>query len=195
MKSRRELALDGLFAVVWATFAAIYCGQSIETISLFKLGLLIYYTLIAALFVFRRPIQTRCAWWETVIAVIAAFLPIIVLKDSGGGFTAPGLALMLVALLGMIVAAGNLGRSLAIAPGDRGLVTRGLYRWVRHPLYATELLFYIGWLIAHPAWRNIFGLIASIALLAIRILREERIISDYHNYAQQVRWRLAPGIW
>lgn len=195
MKSRQELLLDALVAAVWVVMAAAYLAKALAGGDFLDLGLLAYYTLVAALFLIRNPVQSRCQWWETAIALLAVFWPIIALRPAQGGARLPGLALQMVGLAGIMVATVNLGRSFGIAPGDRGLVTRGLYRWVRHPLYATQLLFYLGYLIANPSWRNLGGLLVSLLLIVIRILREERILAGYARYAAMVRWRLVPFIW
>jgi len=100
-----------------------------------------------------------------------------------------------VALIGIIVSMISLGRSLSIAPADRGLVTHGMYRWVRHPLYATEILFYIGYLLTYLSFRNLTGLIIALTMISVRIHWEEQIIDHYEAYAQTVKWRLIPYIW
>jgi len=127
------------------------------------------------------------------------FLPIVLLRP-----VVPGLKPFLsfwggivqaLALAGIILALISLGRSFGIAPADRGLVTTGLYRWIRHPLYAMETWFYVGFLVANPAWRNLAGLLLGLAVHVIRIRREERILSGYESYAGDVRWRLLPLVW
>jgi protein-S-isoprenylcysteine O-methyltransferase Ste14 len=95
----------------------------------------------------------------------------------------------------MLVALAWLGRSFGIAPADRGLRTGGPYGWVRHPLYAAEILFYVGYVVAHPSWRNLAALVFGGAIQVFRIVREERILEGYAPYAARVRWRLLPLVW
>jgi protein-S-isoprenylcysteine O-methyltransferase Ste14 len=79
------------------------------------------------------------------------------------------------------------------------VVTTGPYAYVRHPMYAGASLIFVGaplllgsgWGLAlAPVW---------IALLAIRIPIEERMLREqldgYGDYAARVRYRLVPGIW
>jgi hypothetical protein len=96
---------------------------------------------------------------------------------------------------GMLAGLWSLGRSFGIAPADRGLVTRGLYRMIRHPMYASELVFNAGFLLANPSWTNALALLLIAGTQIARIVREERVIGDYSDYAARVRWRLIPGIW
>lgn len=69
------------------------------------------------------------------------------------------------------------------------LVTKGLYRIVRHPLYATIFLISIGLAFQY---QNYFSLIIAVAIflpmLYFRMIREEKILRKYLNgYAEYAR--------
>jgi protein-S-isoprenylcysteine O-methyltransferase Ste14 len=98
-------------------------------------------------------------------------------------------------LLGWIWALFTLGRSFGIVAADRGLVAHGPYRLVRHPIYAFELLFFLGYFAAVPTLEVAVIVGIWTLLQCVRIVREEKIIGGYAEYAQTVRWRLAPFIW
>ena len=102
----------------------------------------------------------------------------------------PGLVLSLWALV-------SLGTSFGIAPALRGLVTTGPYHWLRHPMYAGELLSLLEAAIAVPSGMNLALLGIFAASILWRIEREERILNrnGYRAYATVVRWRLVPGVW
>ncbi|CDX31755.1 Isoprenylcysteine carboxyl methyltransferase [Mesorhizobium plurifarium] len=91
----------------------------------------------------------------------------------------------------------SLGRSFAILPANRGVVTSGAYRFVRHPIYAGYLAGHILFLLSSFSLYN-FTVYVTITLLQIhRILREERILAltpEYRDYLGRVRYRLCPGI-
>jgi len=89
----------------------------------------------------------------------------------------------------------SLGRSFGIAPADRGLVTGGAYRLVRHPMYAGELLSFVAITLSNPIPWNGILLTAIILIFILRIGWEERILKGYAAYCRRVRWRLLPGIW
>lgn len=80
------------------------------------------------------------------------------------------------------------------------LVTHGVYRRIRHPMYLSLLLYAIGQALAAPNW--IAGpsyLVAMLPLVALRLGPEERMMratfgTDYEAYAAASR-RLIPGIW
>ena len=117
------------------------------------------------------------------------------MRPAPGNLYWLGEIIQVAGLIGMVAAAISLGRSFGIAPADRGLRTTGLYAWVRHPLYAMEISFFVGFLLANPSWRNLAILIADTTVQLVRALREERILKDYPSYAGRVRWRLLPLVW
>ena len=80
------------------------------------------------------------------------------------------------------------------------LVTEGVYRRIRHPMYASLFLFSIGQLLVLPNW--VAGpayLVAFGLLYALRVRAEERMMldtfgADYAAYMERTR-RLVPGVW
>ena len=76
-------------------------------------------------------------------------------------------------------------------------VCRGIYRVVRHPIYAGYLVTHVGFLLAHPtAWNVALLVIGDVALL-MRAVREEQTLSldaEYADYMTRVRWRVAPWV-
>jgi protein-S-isoprenylcysteine O-methyltransferase Ste14 len=80
------------------------------------------------------------------------------------------------------------------------LVTQGVYRRVRHPMYTALLLYSLGQALVIPNY--VAGLspgIAMVLLVALRIRPEERMMlgefgKDYQEYSALTK-RLVPGIW
>lgn len=193
-KSGRELAFDLLLMGGWVLYASGFLKRLISGGGLVQLGQVTAVTVFAALFLLRRPAQRTGTTWETLLALAGTFLPVAARPAPGSGYWL-GEVVQIAGLTGMVAAAISLGRSFGIAPADRGLRTTGLYAWVRHPLYAMEIAYFVGYLIANPSWRNLAILIADITVQLLRALREERILKDYASYAGRVRWRLLPLVW
>jgi protein-S-isoprenylcysteine O-methyltransferase Ste14 len=109
---------------------------------------------------------------------------------AGGGFQIIGIAWQLFAKL-------SLGRSFGLLPANRGVVSTGAYRFVRHPIYAGYLLSEIGFLLTNFSTRNLVTITTWMLLQVGRILLEERVLSedeDYRAYKTKVRYRLIPGV-
>ena len=152
----------------------------------------------------RASVHPALAWG----LVTAQFALIIVLAVAPRGELwerSPlivGVALGLVALgVALGVAAGiTLGRALTPSPIPREgsqLVTAGVYRVVRHPIYSGLLLLGAGLVMIGAAWWHLAVFIALIVLLAVKARLEERMLAarfaDYADYASRVG-RIVPGV-
>lgn len=149
--------------------------------------------LLAILYLRRYP-AVRYDRMGLYLGLLAAALPTATpLPET------PGLLLTLLALVGygwILWSLLTLGSRFGIAPADRGLITSGPYRLVRHPMYLGELLLRGALAASAPNLLVAMLLTGCLALIQVlRILREERIIRGYPLYAAQVRFRLLPGVW
>jgi protein-S-isoprenylcysteine O-methyltransferase Ste14 len=109
-----------------------------------------------------------------------------------------GLGLQLAGLAVALASLAALGRSFGFVAADRGLVTRGPYAVVRHPVYAAYVLIQCGYVLQAISVRNIAVLAVATGCNAGRAICEERILaerSDYAAYRKGVRSRLLPGVW
>lgn len=134
-------------------------------------------------------------------AYVASFLPFLI-PFAGGSGAAPSLALaaVLIMALGMsfaLYSLGFLGRSFGVAPQVRTLVRSGPYRFVRHPLYAGEIVALTGAVLFSPSAAKVGILVAVTALQAYRALQEERLleahIPEYTEYKLHTKM-IVPGI-
>ena len=157
--------------------------------------LVLIYSVALVLFVVRRDAERVGNKIEMAIAVagtfIVSFLEGPKIRDT---HWLPSVV-QFIALVGWTASLVSLGRSFGIVPADRGLVRHGPYRYIRHPIYAFEVLFFLGFLIAVPTSRSAGIIAVWLVLQIMRILREERILSGYEEYKRQVPWRILPGVW
>ena len=83
---------------------------------------------------------------------------------------------------------------------EHRLITQGVYRWIRHPMYSALLLYSVGQALVIPNWvAGLSNLIAFTVLFALRVGAEERMMADqfgdeYTAYSARTK-RLVPGIW
>jgi protein-S-isoprenylcysteine O-methyltransferase Ste14 len=93
----------------------------------------------------------------------------------------------------------NWSITLEVREGHR-LITDGVYREVRHPMYSALALYSLGQAFVIPNWvAGLSNLIAFAVLFALRIGAEERMMvqqfgAEYAAYAERTK-RLIPGVW
>jgi protein-S-isoprenylcysteine O-methyltransferase Ste14 len=189
-------------ALVWLFLVFFQIAKVYEDPWVSTIGLLLINAVAMVLFMTRRDASRVGSFWEGVLAVSGTFvvtLLLIVSNDDettlGPGASPLATVVQCIGIAGWAISLIALGRSLGIAPADRGLVRHGPYRFIRHPLYAFEALFFIGWLINVHTVSAAIIIAVWVALQVARIIREERILGGYDDYRQQVRWRLVPFVW
>jgi protein-S-isoprenylcysteine O-methyltransferase Ste14 len=79
------------------------------------------------------------------------------------------------------------------------VVSTGVYSVVRHPMYFGNVVMMIGVPLSLGSYWALLFVIPGLAVLATRILDEEKLLSleltGYREYAQRVHYRLVPGVW
>jgi protein-S-isoprenylcysteine O-methyltransferase Ste14 len=164
----------------------------------------IFYLLVLWFTLIRRPALQRARGWKPrLVAAIGAFaifgfglLPPAQGLAIGWHIAAAMLLLASAALATPVLL--HLGRSFSLMSEARGLVTRGPYRFVRHPLYLVEELAAIAGFIEAFSLAAALLLALQIAFQIRRILNEEAVLeasfSDYARYKATTA-RVIPGIW
>jgi len=163
--------------------------------------LLVGESLVVVLTILRRPAITvdRSAI-AAVITTVSLAGPVLLRAAEGQTPLASDQVTAIVSGIGLVlVVMGKmaLGRSFGVVPANRGVVVRGPYSFVRHPIYTGYLITHASFLVAHPApWNLSVILIADVALI-VRALMEERVLSGdaaYQQYCRRVGWHLVPGV-
>ena len=147
----------------------------------------------------RRSVGTSSRPADWTIGVVGAFLPLLLRPDEGAGPLARlAEPLQVVGLLITMAGVLSLGRSFGLIAADRGIKTSGVYRVVRHPLYAGYLLGYLGYLGVYPNLWNCVITVGTAVALNWRALVEERFLARdpaYRDYLRRVRWRFLPSVY
>jgi protein-S-isoprenylcysteine O-methyltransferase Ste14 len=187
--------LNYLAAVLWSVMVGIRARQAIAGEPLAIL-LTLQSVLVVNRLVQRREARAEAPWIWRLMAWTSALMPLAV-RPNEVALVPPWASGALIGL-GMVLALwalASLGPSFGIAPADRGLVNGGPYRWLRHPAYAGELISVVGYVLRNMCPWNLGLILLLAASLVARIQTEEELIKGYDCYAEQVRWRLLPGIW
>jgi len=189
--------VDGLLAATalgWAIDLVLNLGAG--TRSVWMDGSLVLLDLVvAALFLWRVPVPgaPRLPLLLGGAAVAAAAIAMAAVE---GPWSPLAQAAFVVGALGTAFSLATLGRSFAVLPAQRPVVSRGPYRLLRHPAYACELMMLVAALSPGGAIAWAIGGLAA-TLQVVRVLAEERLLRadpDYRAYARLVRYRLLPGV-
>ena len=195
-----DLAARALIIVLFSLMAVRFASDFVATGRLTGLFLLASEVLVVMLTLVRRSavivdrsirarVLTTVSMMGPPLLAPAAVMPLAP-EAVTVGLSCAGLC---VVIAGKI----TLGRSFALLPANRGVVSNGLYRIVRHPIYLGYLVTHVAFLVASPSLWNIVALLAADAALLARAVCEERTLAqdpEYREYQTRVRWRVAPGV-
>lgn len=199
-RNTSELLARATVSVLFTLLTINILQDFLRTGRITGLLLLVSEALVIVLTVIRRPAQTvDRSLRAAMVTAVSVIGPPLLLPSDAGGFV-PDVATATASALGLafvVLGKLTLGRSFGLVPANRGVVIRGPYALVRHPIYSGYLITHLAFLIAHPRWWNavVIG-IADTALIA-RALIEERVLNgdvEYQAYCRRVEWHLVPGL-
>jgi len=82
---------------------------------------------------------------------------------------------------------------------EQVVIDTGVYRFVRHPMYAGGALLMIGMPLWLESYAGTLFAVLPVGALVVRIVFEERFLKrelkGYEDYTAKVRYRLAPFLW
>jgi protein-S-isoprenylcysteine O-methyltransferase Ste14 len=170
----------------------------------YQLSGLLFFGLVATLYVLRRrPLRRVQSPWHGLAALVGSYvmLPVALAgpQTNDAAIMAAADLMMIVGTAGAALALASLGRCFGIFPEARGLVTHGLYQYIRHPMYLFEFVAFLGVLL--PAFGALNALLYSsfAAMQLARMTFEEQTLSatfpeEYPGYRQRTA-RLIPGVY
>ncbi|WP_426318579.1 methyltransferase family protein [Pseudoduganella sp. R-43] len=184
-------------ASVWLLFSVAHARAFNATGDWAYLLFVASETLVAALFMLRsEPAAVSHSPLDWALAIASTGAPFF-FAPSGEGLLPAARALIVAGVLLQICGLLSLNRSFGLVAARRQIKTTGLYRWIRHPLYASYLLSYVGYVLSNSSLGNaVTCLLASMLLLA-RLVREERFLSrdsEYLLYMRRVKYRILPMV-
>jgi protein-S-isoprenylcysteine O-methyltransferase Ste14 len=153
----------------------------------------------------KRPVQKLI-----MLATSLAFIGLLVVPALDRRFGWSHVPLAVVAAGDLLVAVGfrfifsvyraNTYTSATIEVAkDQQVISTGPYAIVRHPMYASALLYLVGTPLALGSFWGFAPLAAMLPFLVWRLLDEERLLGaslpGYVDYQRKVRHRLIPLVW
>jgi protein-S-isoprenylcysteine O-methyltransferase Ste14 len=190
-----KFAIVGLFSMMVSAIAL----DAARTGHVTGLLLLVSEALVVALTVIRRSATTVDRTWKArILTTFATFAPPLARPGSvallGETYT---IAIAGIGLIIVVLGKLSLGRSFGLVPANRGIVSTGMYRWVRHPIYLGYLITHVGFVLANPTpWNIPLLIVADVALLFRAVCEEQTLARDdaYSGYMTRVQWRVIPGV-
>jgi protein-S-isoprenylcysteine O-methyltransferase Ste14 len=195
-----DLAARASIIVLFSLMAVRFAQDFFRTGHITGLFLLMSETLVVVLTVFRRSASAvdRSVLARTLTALSTLGPPLLV--PGAAVALLPEAATVAISCAGLcivIAAKVTLGRSFALLPANRGIVSTGLYNVVRHPIYMGYVITHLAFLAASPTMWNLAALVIADGALLARAGCEERTLAldeKYRTYQARVRWRVAPGL-
>ena len=97
-----------------------------------------------------------------------------------------GILIIIFSLIIMLVAIKDLGRNLSPLPRpmtNGNLVTSGIYRFTRHPMYYSLIFISFGFFIINLSIYNLFLTISLVLIIRFKIVLEEHYLKNkFKNY-------------
>lgn len=152
--------------------------------------------------VFRRtPVRVTPNPWYWLLAFVATYGLLVFVAFAPRGMPIVPIivpnVLVLISVAIMIYARVTLGRSIGYVPADRGIVTGGPYKFVRHPIYSGAFVTLFAFILRAYSPLNLMFYVVLVGLFMLKSVVEEWFLRDnpeYAAYMKQVRYRWIPGI-
>jgi protein-S-isoprenylcysteine O-methyltransferase Ste14 len=140
-----------------------------------------FYVLVIWCYLRRGPASaTTGSVTARVAAVVATWAPFVIpwLHGAPPGPVWQGVSdvLLLAGTAWAVWSLRSLGRNLSVIAQVRDVADGGPYRWIRHPLYAGEIVSTLGLAIAAHSLAAIAVWLGICALQAYRAVREEQLL-------------------
>jgi protein-S-isoprenylcysteine O-methyltransferase Ste14 len=99
----------------------------------------------------------------------------------------------------LVIVQNNYAAATVTVETGQSVASRGLYAFVRHPMYVGNVIMMVGIPLALGSYWGLLLVIPGVLVLVSRILDEEKMLSyelaGYREYTQRVRYRLLPYVW
>lgn len=168
-----------------------------------RVSIVIFLTVSICFHITRYRPTSKYASWSPKITALAGmlFANLILLTPRATPdalWDSVSTLLVLVGTIMSILVIFDLGRSLSVMPEARKLVTSGLYRRVRHPLYLAAEIGVLGIFLQFRSWQGLLILAVHFYFQIRRMDWEEGILArafpEYAKYKQGT-YRLFPQLY
>jgi protein-S-isoprenylcysteine O-methyltransferase Ste14 len=154
--------------------------------------------------------ETRAAQKFAMVGTVAMVVAVLVVSALDHRFGWSQVPVPVVVIGDVLVAVGLIVVTVVVnenshaaatirVEAEQTVVSTGLYGIVRHPMYAGALIMMMGMPLALDSYWGLVTVVPAVASLAFRIEDEEKMLREeldgYDEYADEVHYRLVPGVW
>lgn len=199
LQSRRLSVCSGIVvAIAYGSFAYAHLSGFRQTHEWMLLLFCFSETLTAVFLLLRSDPKTVSAiHFDWIIGIGGTFAPLF-FRPASWGIAPYAKYAIVVGVVIQIAGLISLNRSIAIVAAKREIKTNGLYRVVRHPLYASYFLIFSGYILMNTNLENLIIYTITMGLLFVRVFREEKHLALdtlYQEYMQKVTYRVIPFVY
>lgn len=196
--SRMAHMLSGLFlALLYGIFAYVHLLSFFKTQQITMILFCFSETLLVFFYIFRsKPVTISVNGFDWMVAIIGTFAPLF-FRPTDWGLLPLAKYAIIVGVIAQILGLISLNHSFALVAAKRKIKTGWMYRFIRHPIYASYCLSLLGYVLTNTSLTNVVVYLVSMVFLCIRMVREEKhLMLDpiYIEYMSKVRYRLIPYI-
>ena len=98
----------------------------------------------------------------------------------------------------LVIVQNNYAAATVTVETGQFVVSPGVYKFVRHPMYVGNVIMMVGIPLALGSYWGLL-VVPGVLVLVSRILDEEKMLTQelggYREYTQRVRYRLLPYVW
>ncbi len=168
----------------------------------------------------RNAIKSRNSRMDSILLIVMALFTFVIIltavmtmlgqmsfglprrPEVSAWWPAVGCILTVIGVVGTFYCRQQLGRFWTAETGlqqEHHVIDQGIYRVIRHPIYAFAILLYIGLGLVFHTWWNILAAGAVVLCYMLKAVDEDdflgRNLTGYNAYKERVRYRLIPKIW
>jgi protein-S-isoprenylcysteine O-methyltransferase Ste14 len=145
----------------------------------------------------KRAVASSTSAFDWGIAFSATFIGTL-LRPAMPLYMDFGTILIGIGTILNIISVSYLNRSIGTVPAERSIKTRGIYRFIRHPIYSSDIISLFGYLLVNLSLANFCIVVSNTIIQIIRLNREELFLSrskTYKEYSERTKWRLIPFLY
>ena len=194
----KEIFFNVVLALFFLQFAIRHAVYAMDVFRWSTMLLMVKVMTDVIFYLIRRvPKDVSMSLYDWMIAIAGTYFVMFLLPVENANDLWFGQVLQFTGWILQILAMFSLNRSIGMVAANRGVQTTGLYGLVRHPLYLSYFVAFLGYVLNHYSVMNLMVYAVAVGLWVLRLLAEEKFLmqsDEYRQYAQKVRWRMLPGV-